>query len=1002
MRQPPMPDLRKSSGAFDLPSIMTGVIVVGILAAGVLAAIFGVIPYTQNNGAKQDLSAIRTAEGVARAKDNRFMDHAGLIDTGYLQLASTEKTKVMADEKGTCYVALAKSGTGKVFYSTDTRTDPELFEADTDPGCLPAEKLAELVDSVGGIDTPKGAPANLKLAAVSPLQARASWDPVKKADGYKVEYRAGDATEWTVRHERIAGNTTAIPGMPEETLHVRVYALTGESVSEPSSASVKLPDSVLKNPSFELGAQGWNLYDAVISSGSATAHSGTKSAQFSTYGDISQTVIVPADSPVLTYWTSGAPEVRINNVKYAPASATRESGWTQYRLDLSGSASKSVTIRFDGSSGYLDDVTLEAPMAPLAPASAAASSNNGNATVTWGTPPFSGGTPITSYTVTAWLDGEEQASTNVGPDNRAAIIRGLKVGAEYTFTVHANNAAGESAPGKTGPVAIIAGAVANPSFELGAQGWNLYDAVISSGSATAHSGTKSAQFSTYGDISQTVIVPADSPVLTYWTSGAPEVRINNVKYAPASATRESGWTQYRLDLSGSASKSVTIRFDGSSGYLDDVTLEAPMAPLAPASAAASSNNGNATVTWGTPPFSGGTPITSYTVTAWLDGEEQASTNVGPDNRAAIIRGLKVGAEYTFTVHANNAAGESAPGKTGPVAIIAGAVANPSFELGAQGWNLYDAVISSGSATAHSGTKSAQFSTYGDISQTVIVPADSPVLTYWTSGAPEVRINNVKYAPASATRESGWTQYRLDLSGSASKSVTIRFDGSSGYLDDVTLEAPMAPFAPASAAATSKSGTATVTWGVPPFSGGTPITSYTVTAWLDGKEADSVQVEGSQRTATLTRVTVGETYTFSVTANNAVGASTPRTVEPMTISAAAFVNPGFEDGITGWSGNPKFTAGAHSGTTAAKLQYAGMSQVVTIRPDAPVLTWWSRDYTPNVTVNGRTVSTTYWLNSTEWRKRIVDLSEYAGTSVTVKFANDKGYDVLLDDISMEAK
>ncbi|MCC3299237.1 hypothetical protein LJ757_15715, partial [Arthrobacter sp. zg-Y453] len=75
MIRPPIPRLKQSSGAFDLPSIMTGVIVVGILAAGVLAAIFGVIPYAQNNGAKQDLSSIRTAEGVAKAKDNRFMDH---------------------------------------------------------------------------------------------------------------------------------------------------------------------------------------------------------------------------------------------------------------------------------------------------------------------------------------------------------------------------------------------------------------------------------------------------------------------------------------------------------------------------------------------------------------------------------------------------------------------------------------------------------------------------------------------------------------------------------------------------------------------------------------------------------------------------------------------------------------------------------------------------------------------------------------------------------------
>ena len=221
MHPPAIPDLRRSSGAFDLPSIITGVVVVGILAAGVLAAIFGVIPYAQNNGAKQDLSSIRTAEGVAKAKDNRFMDHQRLLDIGYLQLSSTKQTKVKSDEKGTCYVALAKSGTGKVFYSTDTRTDPEIFEADTETGCLTPEELAELVEEVGGLETAKGAPADLKLKAVSPLQAKATWSSVKGARGYLVEYRVGDG-EWIIKHERTTGLSATINALPEEKITVRV------------------------------------------------------------------------------------------------------------------------------------------------------------------------------------------------------------------------------------------------------------------------------------------------------------------------------------------------------------------------------------------------------------------------------------------------------------------------------------------------------------------------------------------------------------------------------------------------------------------------------------------------------------------------------------------------------------------------------------------------------------------------------------------------------------
>ncbi|MCC3292429.1 fibronectin type III domain-containing protein [Arthrobacter sp. zg-Y1110] len=996
MRPPALPDLRKSSGAFDLPSIITGVVVVGILAAGVLAAIFGVIPFAQDRGAKQDLSSIRTAEGVAKSKDNRFMDHAGLLDTGYLQPSSTEKTTVKADAKGTCYVGLAKSGTGKIFYSTDAKTDPEVFEADTDTGCLTPEELAELIEEVGGIEAPKGAPENLKLVAVSPLQAKASWDPVKKASGYKVEYRVGEGA-WILKEAKTTATAVTISALPEETVHVQVYAVTGESTSEPSTATVKLPDSVLKNPSFEQGAEGWYTSNAPISS--AKAHFGTKSAQFSNYGEVSQTATVPAGSPVLTYWTTGAPEVHINNVKYTPASATTESGWAQYRLDLSGSVGKYVTIKFKGSSGYLDDVTLEAPMAAFAPVSTAASSNNSTATVTWGTPLFAGGTPITSYTATAWLGGEEQASTNVGPDNRAAVVRGLKVGTEYTFTVRANNAVGESEPGKTGPVEIIAGAVSNPSFELGTQGWRNYNATIIS--TRAHSGTKSAEFSTYGEVSQTVTVPADKPVLTYWTTTTPEIHINNAKHIPARETTDSGWSKYRLDLSASAGKSVTLLFKSSAGHLDDVTLEAPMAAFAPVSAAASSRNGTATVTWGAPLFSGGTPITSYTATAWLDGEEQASTNVGPDNRAAVVRGLKVGTEYTFTVRANNAVGESEPGKTGPVEIIAGAVSNPSFELGTQGWSTYNATIIS--TRAHSGTKSAEFSTYGDVSQTVTVTADKPVFTYWTTTTPEVRINGVKYTPARETTDSGWSQYRLDLSALAGKSVALLFESSAGHLDDVTLEAPVAPSVPQSVSAVSASGTAKVTWNAPAFSGGVPVTSYTVAALLDGKEVTNVQVAGSQRAATLANVTTGASYSFRVTANNSVGASVPSAVfGPLTINAGAFVNPGFEEGTTGWTGSAIITT-PHSGKGSAFLQYASLSQVVTVKDEAPVLTYWFYRANPVVSVNGKIISTkSTGVVSGSWIQVSADLSAYAGSNVTLMFKNGTGSDVTFDDVSLEAK
>jgi hypothetical protein len=55
--------LRGQSGAFDLPSILVGVVTVGFLTVGILVAIFGVIPFAQDNAARQDLGATRPPKG---------------------------------------------------------------------------------------------------------------------------------------------------------------------------------------------------------------------------------------------------------------------------------------------------------------------------------------------------------------------------------------------------------------------------------------------------------------------------------------------------------------------------------------------------------------------------------------------------------------------------------------------------------------------------------------------------------------------------------------------------------------------------------------------------------------------------------------------------------------------------------------------------------------------------------------------------------------------------
>ncbi len=84
--------------------------------------------------------------------------------------------------------------------------------------------------------------------------------------------------------------------------------------------------------------------------------------------------------------------------------------------------------------------------APFAPDSVWASPGNGAANVSW-TAPSSGGSPLTSYTITPYTGGTALPPTTVtgSPPATSAVVSGLTNGTPYTFTVSATNAIGTSA-----------------------------------------------------------------------------------------------------------------------------------------------------------------------------------------------------------------------------------------------------------------------------------------------------------------------------------------------------------------------------------------------------------------------------------------------------------------------------------------------------------------------------------------------------------------------------
>ncbi|WP_144941335.1 fibronectin type III domain-containing protein [Paenibacillus sp. 32O-W] len=82
---------------------------------------------------------------------------------------------------------------------------------------------------------------------------------------------------------------------------------------------------------------------------------------------------------------------------------------------------------------------------PSAPLDVMAEAEDGQAKVSFHAPENDGGSPILSYTVTAWVDGTATPITQSG-DSSPIIVTGLTNGTTYRFTVEATNKVGNSVP----------------------------------------------------------------------------------------------------------------------------------------------------------------------------------------------------------------------------------------------------------------------------------------------------------------------------------------------------------------------------------------------------------------------------------------------------------------------------------------------------------------------------------------------------------------------------
>ncbi len=316
-----------------------------------------------------------------------------------------------------------------------------------------------------------------------------------------------------------------------------------------------------------------------------------------------------------------------------------------------------------------------------------------------------------------------------------------------------------------------------------------------------------------------------APISSYDVAVSPGgTTVSNVT-SPATINGLANGTTYTFSLTATSS-------EGTSPPVV-VTATPRRVPDAPTGVVGVPGNGQVVVSFVTPASDGGAPITSYTVTSSPDGVTAAGT-ASP----ITVIGLTNGTSYTFTVTATNAVGPS-PASSASAAVTPATLPGAPTGIG---------------ATAGNGQATVTFTppaSNGGAAITSYTVTSSPGGFTATGGA----------SPLTVTGLTNGTGYTFTVK--ATNSVGI--GPASAASTSVT---PMTvPVAPTGVTAAPGNARATVSFAAPSSNGGGAITSYTVTSSPGGFTAS-----GAASPLTVTGLTNGTSYTFTVTATNGAGPS----------------------------------------------------------------------------------------------------------------------------------
>jgi Bacterial Ig-like domain (group 3)/Fibronectin type III domain len=571
-----------------------------------------------------------------------------------------------------------------------------------------------------------------------------------------------------------------------------------------------------------------------------------------------------------------------------------------------------------------DDVLIAKPpsTAPGAPTGVHGAARDSAVDLSWTAPVSDGGSAITGYRITPYIGTTAQKPILTASAATSQTVGGLTNGTAYTFTVAAITSVG-TGPDSSPSSAVTPAPATAPGAPTGVQG-----------------------------------TPQDGAVNLNWNAPADDGR--------------SPITAYRITpyLGGSAQTPILTTNATTSHYVSGLTNGTAYTFTVAAVNAAGTGPDSSASPAVTPAASG----TKYTNAVFSDDFESGTLNAwtsvaGTGSTTATGLAAHGG---SFGARMNNAAGQfDVMSETLPSSVPDSSV---SFwvRVGTGGalQTVAQARDASSSLTMWGllydpAAQAFYFYPYSNSGSTeIFTGANTAPINTWV----KVEIQYTATATGGARLYvNGQTNPSWGVSGDYTRSANLQIvqlwndSTATTDFDDVNMATPPAdnasvPGAPTAVLGTPRDSAVSLSWNAPADTGGTPIQSYEITPYVGTTAQPPIETGSSVTGRTITGLTNGTTYTFTVAAKNALGmgpASSPSgAVTPASAtvpSAPTAVQGTPRDGAVGLS----WTAPASDG--GSSITSYTITPSINGTPQPQVVTGSS---STSAIVNGLTDGTAY--------------------------------------------